>query len=86
MTALLQERTQRMEADIVSRSQELQEANRVLRAADAAKNEFLSRVSHELRTPLNAMLGSGELLSLAGTTAEHREWATTIVRTGREVA
>jgi signal transduction histidine kinase/ActR/RegA family two-component response regulator len=83
LTALLQERTQRMEADIVSRSQELQEANRVLRAADAAKNEFLSRVSHELRTPLNAMLGYGELLSLADVTAEHHEWATTIVRSGR---
>jgi signal transduction histidine kinase/ActR/RegA family two-component response regulator len=85
LTASLQERTQRMEADIVSRSQELQEANRVLRAADAAKNEFLSRVSHELRTPLNAMLGYGELLSLADVTAEHREWATTIVRTGRNL-
>ena len=85
LTALLQERTQRMEADIVSRSQELQEANRVLRAADAAKNEFLSRVSHELRTPLNAMLGYGELLSLADVTAEHHEWATTIVRSGRSL-
>jgi signal transduction histidine kinase len=57
----------------------------VLRAADAAKNEFLSRVSHELRTPLNAMLGYGELLSLADITAEHREWATTIVRSGRDL-
>jgi signal transduction histidine kinase/ActR/RegA family two-component response regulator len=85
LTALLQERTQRMEADIVSRSQDLQEANRVLRAADAAKNEFLSRVSHELRTPLNAMLGFGELLSLADVTAEHHEWATTIVRTARNL-
>ena len=86
LTTSLQERTQRMEADIVARSQELQEANRVLRAADAAKNEFLSRVSHELRTPLNAMLGYGELLTLADVTAEHREWATTIVRSGRELA
>jgi signal transduction histidine kinase/ActR/RegA family two-component response regulator len=85
LTTLLQEHTQRMEADVVSRSQELQEANRVLRAADAAKNEFLSRVSHELRTPLNAMLGFGELLSLADITAEQREWATTIVRSGRNL-
>jgi signal transduction histidine kinase/ActR/RegA family two-component response regulator len=85
LTTSLQERTQRMEADIVSRSQELQEANRVLRAADAAKNEFLSRISHELRTPLNAMLGYGELLTLADVTAEHREWATTIVRSGRSL-
>jgi signal transduction histidine kinase/ActR/RegA family two-component response regulator len=85
LNTLLQERTQRMEAEIVSRSQELQEANWVLRAADDAKNEFLSRVSHELRTPLNAMLGFGQLLCLADVTAEHREWATTIVRAGREL-
>lgn len=33
-------------------------------AANAAKNEFLSRMSHELRTPLNAILGFGQLLAM----------------------
>ena len=32
------------------------------RAANDAKNHFLSRMSHELRTPLNAILGFGQLL------------------------
>jgi signal transduction histidine kinase len=85
LTSRLQERTQRMEADIVARSSELQEANRLLRAADAARNQFLSRVSHELRTPLNIMLGFGELLSLGEITAEHRDWVTMILKAGREL-
>jgi signal transduction histidine kinase/ActR/RegA family two-component response regulator len=59
-----QRRNDRMEAEILRRSRELQEANRQLRAADAAKSEFLSRMSHELRTPLNAILGFGQLLQL----------------------
>ncbi len=47
----------------------LAEAESEARAANQAKNEFLSRMSHELRTPLNAVLGFGQLLdrSLAGT-------------------
>jgi len=59
-----QQRNARMEAEILQRSKELQAANRQLRAADAAKSEFLSRMSHELRTPLNAILGFGQLLQL----------------------
>ncbi len=85
LTTRLQERTERMEAAIVARSRELQEANRALRAADTAKNEFLSRGSHELRTPLNAILGFGELLSLGDITAEHRDWVTMILAAGRDL-
>jgi signal transduction histidine kinase/CheY-like chemotaxis protein len=59
-----QQRNDRMEAEILQRSHELQEANRQLRAANAAKSEFLSRMSHELRTPLNAILGFAQLLEL----------------------
>jgi PAS domain S-box-containing protein len=45
----LQESIERMEAEILHRSGQLQEANAELRAVNAAKNEFLSRMSHEAR-------------------------------------
>ncbi len=54
---------------------ELQEANRQLREANAAKDEFLSRMSHELRTPLVAVSGFSELLALSDVGEREREWA-----------
>ena len=50
-------RTERMQAEILARSTELQEANRRLRELDDAKTVFFSNVSHELRTPLTLQLG-----------------------------
>ncbi len=41
----------------------LRAAEASARAANDAKNVFLSRMSHELRTPLNAVLGFGQLLA-----------------------
>jgi len=81
----LQLRTQQMDAEILTRSRELEDANRALRAANEAKSEFLSRVSHELRSPLNAVLGFGELLSLGEITAEQREWVSMMLKAARHL-
>jgi signal transduction histidine kinase/CheY-like chemotaxis protein len=74
-TSELRERTTRMETEIFRRSIELQKVNEQLRAANTAKNDFISRISHELRTPLTAVLGFSELLSLADLDREQRKWA-----------
>ena len=84
-TAELEERTSRMESEILARSSELQEANARLRAADAAKNLFLSRMSHELRTPLNAILGFAQLLEVDDLSSDQRESVDQILRGGRHL-
>jgi len=85
-------RTAQMEAEILARSREVQDANQALhdanqalRAASEAKNAFMSRVSHELRTPLNAIMGFGELLSLGEVTAEHHEWVSMMLKAARHL-
>ena len=67
-------RVDRIEAEILQRSQELQAVNVQLRAATEAKNEFLSHMSHELRTPLTALMGFTELLGLSELDDEQRLW------------
>lgn len=85
LTAGLRDRTQRMQVEILRSSGELHSANQALRAANEAKNEFLSRVSHELRTPLTAILGFSQLLSLDELSAEHRDWVTTVLKAGQHL-
>src|ERR1700722_3744847 len=87
-----QGRVQRIEADLVALSQDLQQGNRTLREANEslrgaynAKKDFLDRLSHEFRPPLNTILGFGELLGRDGLSAEHREWITMTVQASRHL-
>ncbi len=85
LTQALRTRTRQMEAEILARSRELQDANEALRAANEAKNDFLSRVSHELRTPMNTILGFGELLGLGELTGEQSDWVTMMLKAARHL-
>jgi signal transduction histidine kinase len=81
---LMDKRTEQ-EVEIYLRTQELQQLNEQLQAADQAKNEFLSRMSHELRTPLAAIMGFSELFALADLDEKKNEWAATLLRAGKHL-
>jgi len=72
--------------DVTGQRGELEQAHQARQAARDAKTEYVSRVSHELRTPINTVLGFGELLCLGDLTAEHREWASMMVKAARHLA
>jgi signal transduction histidine kinase/ActR/RegA family two-component response regulator len=76
----LQQRESEQEREIVKRGQELQRTNEQLRAANSAKNEFLSRMSHELRSPLGAVMGFGQLLEFGELDEQQREYASMILK------
>jgi signal transduction histidine kinase/ActR/RegA family two-component response regulator len=85
LTSELRAQAERMEAEIMRRSLELQDVNQQLRAANEAKNEFLSRMSHELRTPLAAIMGFSELLSLSDLDEDKQRWVAMMVTAGNHL-
>jgi signal transduction histidine kinase/CheY-like chemotaxis protein len=62
-----------MRREIMRRSEELADANRELRRASDAKNEFLARMSHEMRSPLTAVMGFAELIGHSELDGRQRE-------------
>lgn len=58
----LKELNNELETKVKMRTQELEEAIKILRKADQVKTRFLANMSHELRTPLNVIITSAQAL------------------------
>jgi len=57
---------------------ELDEKLSQLKAANAAKTQFLAHMSHELRTPLNSIMGYGQILEMDSISPEQRDMVQSI--------
>lgn len=81
----MQERYQRLNADLDRKVDELAHANMALYESNRLKSDFLATMSHELRTPLHSILGfSDVLLASAGVLSEKQaRWVANIKTSGQ---
>jgi signal transduction histidine kinase len=81
----MQERYQRLNADLDRKVDELAHANMALYESNRLKSDFLATMSHELRTPLHSILGfSDVLLASAGVLSEKQaRWVANIKGSGQ---
>lgn len=74
-----------LEAMIVQRTRELEEAKIAAETANIAKSTFLANMSHEIRTPLNAINGMAHLIRRGGLSLEQEQRLGKLETAGRHL-
>lgn len=68
----------RLAQEVKAQTAQLNDRNRELAEASAAKSHFLARMSHEIRTPMNGVMGMAELLSATPLNTQQNQYTQTI--------